>query len=69
MYVCMYLFIYLLLFVSFFAQCISTIWIGLGLLIFFYVFEMYFMKSLLCSPRLHLFDKKYSKNSNIVKWY
>ncbi len=25
--------------------------------------------SLLCSPRLHLFDQKYSKNSNIVKYY
>ncbi len=25
--------------------------------------------SLLCSPRLHLFDQKYSKNSNIVKNY
>ncbi len=25
--------------------------------------------SLLCSPRLHLFDQKYSKNSNIVKFY
>ncbi len=28
-----------------------------------------FEKSLLCSPRLHLFDQKYSKNSNIVKYY
>ncbi len=25
--------------------------------------------SLLCSPRLHLFDLEYSKNSNIVKYY
>ncbi len=24
--------------------------------------------SLLCSPRLHLFDQKYSKNSNIAKY-
>ncbi len=24
---------------------------------------------LFCFPRLHLFDKKYSKNSNIVKYY
>ncbi len=23
----------------------------------------------ICSPRLHLFDLKYSKNSNIVKYY
>ncbi len=32
---------------------------------FFYVFEW----SLLCSSRLHLFDKKYSKNCSIVKYY
>ncbi len=25
--------------------------------------------SLKCLPRLHLFDQKYSKNSNIVKYY
>ncbi len=29
----------------------------------------YFQWSLLCLPRLHLFDEKYSKNSNIVKYY
>ncbi len=28
-----------------------------------------FLKEVLCSPRLHLFDRKYSKNSNIVKYY
>jgi len=28
-----------------------------------------FKRSLLSSPRLHLFDQKYSKNSNIVKYY
>ncbi len=32
---------------------------------FFNVFE----RSLLCSPKLHLFDQKYNKNSNIVKYY
>ncbi len=44
----MYVFIYLLHFVSFFIQFISTIKIGasLGLLRCFNVFEMYFMKSL-----------------------
>ncbi len=26
-------------------------------------------KRSLCSPRLHLFDQKYSKNSNIVEYY
>ncbi len=25
--------------------------------------------SILCSPMLHIFDQKYSKNSNIVKYY
>ncbi len=30
-----------------------------------YVFE----RSLLCSTRLHLFEQKYSKNSNILKYY
>ncbi len=25
--------------------------------------------SLLCSPKLHLFDQKYSKNTNIMKYY
>jgi len=29
------------------------------------VFEI----SLFCSPRLHLFDTKYNKNSSIVKYY
>jgi len=28
-----------------------------------------FFLSLFCSPWLHLFDKKYNKNSNIVKYY
>ncbi len=38
-------------------------------------FQMYttihivFERSLLCSPRLHLFDQKYNKNSNIVKYF
>ncbi len=47
-YLSMYVFIYLLHFVSFFIQFISTIKIGasLGLLRCFNVFEMYFMKSL-----------------------
>ncbi len=26
-------------------------------------------ESLLCSPTLHLFEQKYSKNSNIVNYY
>ncbi len=29
---------------------------------------IFFFFSLLCSPRLPLFDKKYSKKSNIVKY-
>ncbi len=29
----------------------------------------YFWKNCFCSTRLHLFDQKYSKNSNIVKYY
>ncbi len=32
-------------------------------------FENIIERSLLCSPRLHLFDQKYSKNSNIVKYF
>ncbi len=28
-----------------------------------------FLKEDLCSPRLHLFDQKYSKNSKIIKYY
>ncbi len=32
---------------------------------FFIVFE----RSRLCSPRLHLFDRKYKKKVNIVKYY
>ncbi len=28
-----------------------------------------FERSLLCSPMVHLFDQKYSKNSSIVKYY
>ncbi len=31
--------------------------------------EFWIMYSILCSPRLHLFDQKYNKNSNIVKYY
>ncbi len=27
-----------------------------------------FLKEVWCSPKLHLFDQKYSKNSNIVKY-
>ncbi len=27
------------------------------------------LKSLFCSPKLHLFNKTYSKNSNTVKYY
>ncbi len=30
---------------------------------------LFFEKSLLYSTRLHLFDQKYSKNSDIVKYY
>ncbi len=26
-------------------------------------------RSVLCSPRLNLFDQKYCKNNNIVKYY
>ncbi len=26
-------------------------------------------ESLFCSPKLHLFHQKYSKNTNIVKYY
>ncbi len=36
--------------------------------LFIYIL-FYFQISFLCSPRLHLFDKKYSKNSNIVNHY
>ncbi len=32
---------------------------------FFYVFE----RRLFCSPRLHLFDQKYSKNRNVKYYY
>ncbi len=28
-----------------------------------------FENSLLSSPRMHLFDQNYSKNSNVVKYY
>ncbi len=38
---------------------------SLGLVIFF----MYFERSLLFTPRLDLFDQKYGKTSNIVKYY
>ncbi len=35
----------------------------------FFLFNFFmFLKSLSCSPRLHLFDQKY-KNNNIVKFY
>ncbi len=30
---------------------------------------MFLKKNILYLPRLHLFDQKYSKNSNIVKYY
>ncbi len=30
-------------------------------------FEMLLKKSIFCSPNLHLFDTKYSKNINIIK--
>jgi len=30
--------------------------------------KLMFLKSLLCSPRLYLFNQTYSKNSNIVKY-
>ncbi len=42
---------------------VATVWNALYLRLFD-VFE-----SLLFSPRLHLFGKKYSKISNIVKYY
>ncbi len=29
----------------------------------------FFERSLFCSPRLHLFDQKYNKNGNVVKYY
>ncbi len=38
---------------------------SLGMVRFLHVFE----RGLLCSKRLHLFDKKYSKNYDIVKYY
>ncbi len=37
----------------------------LGMLRFFSFFQI----SILCSPRVHFFDQKYSKNSNIVKYF
>jgi len=33
------------------------------------IFKNIFERNLLCSPRLHLFEQKYSKDSNIVKYY
>ncbi len=36
------------------------------------IFSRFFFierRSALCSPRLHIFDQKYSKNSNIVQYY
>ncbi len=35
----------------------------------FQIFSCFWKKYILCPPRLHLFDQKYSKNSNIVKYY
>ncbi len=32
-------------------------------------FEMFLKNNFFCSPNLHLFDTKYSKNINIVKYY
>ncbi len=33
-------------------------------------FKIFFSEtSLFCSPRLHIVDQKYSKNSNIMKYY
>ncbi len=40
-------------------HCLSNIWGQKDVL----------ERGLLCSPRLHLFDKNYSKNSNSVKYY
>jgi len=40
---------------------------GLGCNVFWFFFFFYiFERSFICSPRLHLFDPKYSKNSNMV---
>lgn len=33
------------------------------------IFPILFLKSLLCSPSLHLFDQNYSKTSTVVKYY
>ncbi len=46
-------------------KCTTVLFKILGLVKFFYVFE----RSLFCPPKLHLFDLKYNKNSNIVKYY
>ncbi len=35
----------------------------------FGVSKIVYVKKILYLPRLHLFYKKYSKNSNIVKYY
>ncbi len=51
-----------------------TEWITLYLHILFFKslgslrFFIYLFESVLCSPRMHLFDQKYSKNSTIVKY-
>ncbi len=45
------------------ALLIHSIWMSLGLKC------KKKKRSLFCSPRLHLFDQKYSTNSNIVKCY
>jgi len=34
----------------------------------FYIDKMFLNDVSLCSPRMQLFDQKYSKNSNIVKY-
>ncbi len=61
-FICNIYFIYTYLYQLFFVKiciCIFTIQKGKDILMF-YLFR---------SPRLHLFDQKYSKNSNIVKYY
>ncbi len=47
----------------FYLDCRSK---SLGLVRFFIVV---FKRSLLCSPRVHLFNQKYSEHSNIVNYY
>jgi len=49
-------------------NCIHYCW-GLFTLGVSKIFLNVFERSPICSPRLHLFDQKYSKNSIIVKYY